>query len=461
MLLGAYHDGIIIKNNTFTNTSKEAIISLGYKNCIIKNNTISGCGAGIVFQGFSTNTRYMLSKVFDETVDYKGKNVHDVNTVISGNKISVVYRGAAEETVAIKLYGANIPNAYTSRNPSNGKVWGNIKAGNYYISNVTVTNNTIVTGGYGIHLSDAKKCIVNNNKITGSNFKIVKAYDGIYLSETANSTNLIGNKIYSMNGNGIHISVSSSIKGEMSGNIVSNVSQSALRIDGIKNNLLVKDNTFKNKSLNNSIVLLQTGATSKYRITLTGNLVKGTTGKVKGIDIQSGRYTISDNIISTAKIGLYIVASGQGPGYGSLDKAVNQTKACYIYPNTYKSTLKKQIKIDSFGYDEEKNETIVKKPKYYANSKVSVKNVSSGSGTIKIDYKKSKDANGYEIEYSTKSSFAKNNTTVYASSNTLSKTLTGLTCNKTYYVRVRSYIKKNNNKIYSKYSDTVKIKTKN
>ena len=41
MLIGAYHDGIKINNNTFKNIFEEAVICLGYKNCEINNNTFN------------------------------------------------------------------------------------------------------------------------------------------------------------------------------------------------------------------------------------------------------------------------------------------------------------------------------------------------------------------------------------------------------------------------------------
>ena len=79
----------------------------------------------------------------------------------------------------------------------------------------------------------------------------------------------------------------------------------------------------------------------------------------------------------------------------------------------------------------------------------SVKATNSSSKKAKITYKKVSKAKGYQITYSTSSSFknAKKITTT-----STSKTLTGLTKGKTYYVKVRAYKQDSaKNKIYGYY----------
>ncbi|MCD8020200.1 MAG: fibronectin type III domain-containing protein [Clostridiales bacterium] len=93
----------------------------------------------------------------------------------------------------------------------------------------------------------------------------------------------------------------------------------------------------------------------------------------------------------------------------------------------------------------------------------------SASGTFKlsnlkgyklnITWKKNAKANGYQIQYATKSDFT-NAKTVTVTSKNLSKSILKLKANKKYYVRIRSYKKYGTTKYYSAWSskDTVKIK---
>lgn len=59
---------------------------------------------------------------------------------------------------------------------------------------------------------------------------------------------------------------------------------------------------------------------------------------------------------------------------------------------------------------------------------------------MKVTWAKKSGVTGYEIQYSTKSDFSSGNKTVaVTSASTVSKTITGLTKGKTYYVRIRTY----------------------
>lgn len=89
----------------------------------------------------------------------------------------------------------------------------------------------------------------------------------------------------------------------------------------------------------------------------------------------------------------------------------------------------------------------------------------AGKKQFKITWKKSSDAAGYQIQYSTNKNFKKGNKSVTVKGkNTTSVTMKGLKAKKTYYVRVRSYrvvkVKGKATKIYSSWSEvkTVKIK---
>ena len=83
----------------------------------------------------------------------------------------------------------------------------------------------------------------------------------------------------------------------------------------------------------------------------------------------------------------------------------------------------------------------------------SAKNRSSKK--LNVTWKKAKNANGYEVYYST----AKNSGYKKAySGKAVSCNISSLQKGQTYYVRVRSYISAGGDRLYGKYSKTVSVK---
>ena len=307
-LLGSYHTNVEITDNVFTDTQKEAIILLAFKDCTIENNDIEGCGAGIVMQSFSNSATYVLTRVFEGTEDYDGSVVYNVNTVIRNNNISVAYKGYAKETAAILIYGKNVTSSYKSKRPSTGSVWGVIEKGNYYISGVTVENNNIVTAGMGIHFSDAKNVTVSGNSITGSGFKTSAIYNGIYVSEYSSVNSITDNTITGMQGNGISVAASSTVKGEISGNTVKSVKRNAIKLENVKNELAITNNKLSTKAGKYDVIYIATGKSNTNLITISGNSLAGKSGNsICGIYLASGRCRITDNSFSSLGTGIYVV----------------------------------------------------------------------------------------------------------------------------------------------------------
>ena len=91
----------------------------------------------------------------------------------------------------------------------------------------------------------------------------------------------------------------------------------------------------------------------------------------------------------------------------------------------------------------------------------SITKLTRGKKSFTVKWKKQTiQTTGYQVVYSTSKSF-KN--PVYKSVNNkkaVSKTVTKLKKNKTYYVKVRTIAKKNGKTYYSAYSKTLKVKTK-
>ncbi|MCC8045804.1 MAG: fibronectin type III domain-containing protein, partial [Clostridiales bacterium] len=86
----------------------------------------------------------------------------------------------------------------------------------------------------------------------------------------------------------------------------------------------------------------------------------------------------------------------------------------------------------------------------------SVKNSSSKKATVK--WTKTTKVTGYQIQYSTSSTFASGNKTKKISgASKVSTTLSGLTKGKTYYVRIQTYKTVNGKTYYSAWSSKLKV----
>jgi len=85
----------------------------------------------------------------------------------------------------------------------------------------------------------------------------------------------------------------------------------------------------------------------------------------------------------------------------------------------------------------------------------------TASKKVTIQWKKNAAATGYQLQYSTSSSFSSGVKTVkITSASTLKKVVSGLTKGKTYYFRVRSYKTVSGKTYYSSWSVKKSVKAK-
>lgn len=94
------------------------------------------------------------------------------------------------------------------------------------------------------------------------------------------------------------------------------------------------------------------------------------------------------------------------------------------------------------------------------NTKAKVKSVKPMKKSLKLSWKKSKEADGYQVQISLKTSFAKARTINVNKGAALGTTIKGLKAKKKYYIRMRSYVVANGTKVYSKWSKVIIKKTK-
>jgi parallel beta-helix repeat protein len=415
-LIGAYHENIKINNNVFSNITNEAIICLNYYNCEIKDNVIEDCGAGIEFSYYLPNNYCIYNTIFDGTVTVDNKIRHKAGTVISGNKMTINYHTGYVNCYGISVYG------YNRTSKGIGAAGNTIKAQDYYISDVTVDNNTIVTAGYGIRLQDAKKCTVTNNKITGKNFsekdshiKAGYTYDGIYLSKKSSALALSGNTIKNMNGGGIYLSESTALGG-ITDNKITGVKRYGIYLySGSKAKGAISGNTIKSTSAAEALIYLNTTAKTTHAI--TDNTLKGYKTNA-AIRIDSGSFSIADNTISRVSDGVVVADGASGS----------------IYANTCSSKSASRVRFS------DKN--------YYMSGVEQSRLKASKKGTLKLSLPKAEKISGYVVEVSTSKSFAKNVQTYRLKKTETAAVIEGLTAQKSYYVRVYTYKTHKGVKIY-------------
>lgn len=354
LLNGAYYTDIKINGNTFKNIPEEAIVGLNYRNCEIKDNVVQNCGGGILFQYFKAANSIPSSvstTIFDGKKQYKGTIQHDANTVISGNKITTKFYKNCDEIQGIKVYGFNLTATKKGRD---GKI---VPKNNYYVSDVTVENNTITTAGYGIHMMDTQNCAVRNNTITGAGFakddpqktKIGYPYDGILVENEAKNVSVTGNAITGMKRHGVFVQVKAQVS-SIEKNTISRVDGSGIYFYNQSNTPLVSGNSITNCNENgimlnsqctvgtieNNTVTCQNASgsgiylykNSKVTGSITGNVLSGTKRAGIMLDSSTVQKDVKNNTISNTGRGVYRWNKGTILGGISGNKYKNVPAMC-------------------------------------------------------------------------------------------------------------------------------------
>ena len=172
-----------------------------------------------------------------------------------------------------------------------------------------------------------------------------------------------------------------------------------------------------------------------------------TIAKASSVSLSSTRYTYNGSV----KTPSVTVKNSKG-------KALTKGKDYTVtYSSGRKNVGKYSVKITFKGnYSGTVTKTFTVKPKA-----TSVNKLTALKGGIKVYVnKQATQTTGYQIQYSTSSSFANAKTATIGKNTTLSKSITGLAKGKRYYVRVRTYKTVNGTKYYSSWSKAKSITTK-
>lgn len=235
-------NGIVIRNNTFRNIGSVAVQGQNWINADIHDNQISDSPRGIALYSIGQSGNYIPSDIakedgvntnisdsYKKPLEKQNINIYN-NTIICGGQDPY----ASYDPVGIYVGGLKIPK---SQKIVNGSV---LPKGNYYVSGVTIKNNTIQSVGHGIRLEDVKKTVVISNSMKFVGTKSSKAFYGVQLRLESQCSQIKNNKINGYNANGIYLNLKSSAT-TISGNKISNVQKYGIGIEESKVTNIVKN----------------------------------------------------------------------------------------------------------------------------------------------------------------------------------------------------------------------------
>ena len=167
-------------------------------------------------------------------------------------------------------------------------------------------------------------------------------------------------------------------------------------------------------------------------------------------DISGAKVTVASKVTFTGtsrKPAVTVMLSGK--------ELVKNTDYTVKYSNN-KAIGKATVTITGKG----KYTGVIKKTFKIVPMKQVITSVTAKTKAFAVKWTKDLNVDGYQIKYSTKSNFSGGKSVYVKKNTTVSKTFTGLTAKKTYYVKVRSYKTVNGTKYYSSWSSAKKVKTK-
>ncbi|MGN0523302.1 MAG: fibronectin type III domain-containing protein [Eubacterium sp.] len=184
-----------------------------------------------------------------------------------------------------------------------------------------------------------------------------------------------------------------------------------------------------------------------YKCSICGRVITKTIYRVSSIKLSGTSYTYSGKVYAPA----VTVKDSQGK------TLVKNTDYTVTYASGRKYVGKYAVKITLKGnYSGTKTLYFYIKPKA-----TSISSVTAGSKKFTVKWKKqATQTTGYQIQYSTSSKFTNAKTVTISKNSTTSKTISGLSAKRKYYVRVRTYKIVNGTKYYSAWSSAKHVTTK-
>ncbi|MGN1328413.1 MAG: right-handed parallel beta-helix repeat-containing protein [Eubacterium sp.] len=308
---GKYIDNVTITDNTFTNVTGYAVITSNYRNVNISSNVMTNCGSGIYYR--STIPEYANLYATGNTPQT------DPGSIITNNTISISDMGDKNYTqfpYGVRVYGESLNEDVKI----NG---GTLKAGDYRVQNVTVSNNSITAN-----------CCANGIWFVGANNN----------SATGNTVTYTTGKSSSKKCFPIRVESAQNID-------VSNNTFKANSVSYVENGIITDKSKNINISYNNVSGAMKNGIniSTKSQAVLTGNTV--TNNKENGIlCYDNSKITTNGNIVkNNKKHGIFIVNSATASSLNNDTVQSNKKYGIALQNSTAKLKNEKALKNSQYG----------------------------------------------------------------------------------------------------------------
>lgn len=306
---GVYYNDIAIKNCSFKDVGKQAILGMNFKNFVVKNNTLTDVGSGIQVRYANPDGE----NYYEPNPGTVSRTDADAKVVISGNTIATKLTEKQSNSYGIYIAG------------------GRMGQTDYYVENAAISGNKISSEAHAIYLEYTNRSTVTKNTISKITLNSKAApSNAICLTNSDRNTvsgNTMGNtKSYALIGHGISLR-----EGSTDNLIQSNTVNKAKRAgiilaDGSTARIL--NNTIKNAGVSGIIVTDKKTAGTL----VSGNKITGS--KTMGISVSAGaKATLKKNTIqksgkhginidcATATITENTVSSSRTHGINVVNKA--------------------------------------------------------------------------------------------------------------------------------------------
>ncbi len=206
-------NGILIKNNRFTNLGSAAIQGMNWKNVKIIGNIIDNTPRGIALysmmgEGDGTFLASVLAEEggTDTDISESYQDPPNGNILIADN--SITHCGAVEDVYAnyecegIALVGERIEKSRGKNSDGSG----GLPRGEYFLEGITVRNNFISVRGHGIRAKNIRNAAIRDNIINcGGNDFNKSIYQGIKIYDNSKVNTVEGNNLYGSENFGIDV----------------------------------------------------------------------------------------------------------------------------------------------------------------------------------------------------------------------------------------------------------------
>lgn len=320
---GKYMRNIQIANNTFTNNMGYAITAVNYIQSDISNNTIEGCGAGILY-------RHMI---WDTGINYYNGNAADIatdlQTTICNNQITIKDTGFEGDRYGIYAFGEEVKNAKSWSESGSSST---IPVGDYRVKKVLITGNTIIISNVvnAVRFNGVCDSTLSGNKIYNFTNKKLNGYcDSVRLENSSSNTikdNVIEDKSESASfiRNAIQIE-SGCNKNRIEKNKIVSTLNCGVNVENATGNV-INENTIKSTAV--AAIYINNGACQgSNSSTITKNTLENC-GKYGIIGQQKTNMTVTENkIVKCSQTGIYF---GQGSKGTVKDNKFTQCKGGYV-----------------------------------------------------------------------------------------------------------------------------------